>query len=204
MTDLIDSIHFQELSELDPMDVCRRALCQYDSSNRCYTLSVWGQELRIAPHRLTIESMSNNKNHLDDYFHLFVIHYLLRAKVTDIANEWISEKDVAGGATFFRGPHRIPTDLIADRFNNNIDAFKARCNRFSGRSIQLADAAYVFTITPRIPVAVLYWCGDDDFPAESKILYDRTITTHLASDMIYALAVGVCRQLGYSHDDRAD
>jgi hypothetical protein len=150
MTDSIDRIHFQELSELDPMDVCRRALCHYDASNRWYTLSVWGTELRITPHRLTIESMSNNKHHLDEYFHLFAIHYLLGARVTDLANEWISEKDVAGGATFFRGPHRIPTDLIADRFNNNIDAFKARCNRFGGRSIQLADAAYVFTITPRI------------------------------------------------------
>jgi hypothetical protein len=204
MTDSIDRIHFQELSELDPMDVCRRALCHYDASNRWYTLSVWGTELRITPHRLTIESMSNNKHHLDEYFHLFAIHYLLGARVTDLANEWISEKDVAGGATFFRGPHRIPTDLIADRFNNNIDAFKARCNRFGGRSIQLADAAYVFTITPRIPVAVLYWCGDDDFAAESKILYDRTITAHQASDMIYALAVGICRQLGHSHDDRVD
>lgn len=204
MTDLIDSIHFQKLSELDPRDVCRRALCRYDDANRCYTLSVWGQNFRIAPHRLTIESMRNNKHHLDDYFHLFVIHYLLRAKVTDIANEWISEKDVAGGPTFFRGPHRIPTDLITDRFNNDIEAFKSRCNRFGGRSIQLADAACVFTIVPRIPVAVLYWCGDEDFAAETKILYDRTITAHLASDMIYALAVGICRQLGRSPGDRAD
>jgi hypothetical protein len=148
--------------------------------------------------------MSNNKHHLDDYFHLIAIHYLLGAKVIDCANEWISEKDVAGGATFFRGPHRIPTDLIADRFNNNIEAFKVRCNRFGGRSIRMADAAYEFTIVPRVPVAVLYWCGDDDFAAESKILYDRTITAHLASDMIYALAVGICRQLGHLHDDRAD
>jgi hypothetical protein len=59
----------------------------------------------------------------------------------------------------------------------------------------MADAAYSFKITPRIPVAVLYWRGDDDFPPESKILYDRTITEHLASDIIYALAVGICEKL---------
>ena len=59
----------------------------------------------------------------------------------------------------------------------------------------MADAAYRFKITPRIPVAVLHWTGDDDFPAESKILYDRTITEHLASDIIYALAVGICKRL---------
>jgi hypothetical protein len=60
----------------------------------------------------------------------------------------------------------------------------------------MADAAYSFRITTRIPVAVLYWIGDEDFPAESKILYDRTIAENLASDIIYALAVGICERVG--------
>ena len=60
----------------------------------------------------------------------------------------------------------------------------------------MADAAYRFEITPRIPVAVLYWNGDDDLPAESKLLYDQTITEHLASDIVWALAVGICERLG--------
>ena len=60
----------------------------------------------------------------------------------------------------------------------------------------MADAAYSFRMTPRIPVAVLYWIGDEDFPAESKILYDKTIAEHLAPDIIYALAVGTCDRIG--------
>jgi hypothetical protein len=65
-----------------------------------------------------------------------------------------------------------------------------------GSPLSLADAAFVFKITPRVPVAVLYWKGDDELPTESKILYDKTINAHLASDIIYALAVGVCERLG--------
>jgi hypothetical protein len=45
-------------------------------------------------------------------------------------------------------------------------------------------------------VAVLLWQGDAEFPAEAKLLYDATIARHLASDIVYALAVGVCEQLG--------
>ena len=44
-------------------------------------------------------------------------------------------------------------------------------------------------------MAVLYWRGDDDFPAECKLLYDRTIQEHLAADIVYALGVGICRTL---------
>jgi len=45
-------------------------------------------------------------------------------------------------------------------------------------------------------VAVLFWQGDEEFPTEAKLLYDATIGRHLALDIVYALAVGVCEQLG--------
>jgi len=196
MTDLIDRIHFQELSERDPKDVCRRASCKYDDMNELYRLSVWGDEYGIFPKQLKINCMSNNPQSLHDYFYLFIIHYLLNSKEIEISNEWISEKDLPGGTTFFRGPHEIPTNLISLRFNNNINEFKERCEQTHGIPLNMADAAYSFKITPRIPVAVLYWRGDDDFPAESKILYDRTIAEHLASGIIYALAVGICERIG--------
>jgi len=196
VTDLIDKIYFKELSEQDPKDVCRRALCKYDDTNKFYTLSVWGDEYRIFPHQFKIDCTNENMQRLHDYFYLFIIHYLLKSKEIEISNEWISEKDIPGGTTFFRGPHEIPTNLIVLRFNNNINEFKGICEQLHGIPLNMADAAYSFKITPRIPLAVLYWSGDNDFPAESKILYDRTVAKHLASDIIYALAVGICERLG--------
>jgi hypothetical protein len=196
MTNIIDKIHFKELSQQDPINVCQRALCKYDEKNALYKLSVWGDEYGILPNQFKINYMGKNTQGLHDYFYLVIIHYLLKAQEIEILGEWISEKDIPGGTTFFRGPHEIPTNLISLRFNNNISEFKERCEQLQGTPLNMADAAYRFKITPRIPVAVLYWRGDDDFPAESKILYDRTITEHLASDVIYALAVGICKRLG--------
>ena len=59
----------------------------------------------------------------------------------------------------------------------------------------MADAAASFMITPRTPVAVLYWQGDEDFPPEAKILYDQSIAGYFALDAIYALAVDICSRL---------
>jgi len=198
MTDLIDPVHFQDLSTRDPDDVCRRAGCRYDRAEDRYTMSVWNEDVNIFPHSMTIESAGGERQERHTYFHLFAVHYLLGAQAVNIADSWISEKEVPGGATFFRGPHRIPTDMVSNQFNNDIDAFSQRCITLGGEPIEMADAAYGFRITDRIPVAALYWQGDDDFPAECKLLYDRTITAHLAPDVIYALAVGVCRRLGSS------
>ena len=76
------------------------------------------------------------------------------------------------------------------------DKDKKCCENLDGVPLDMADAAYVFKITPRIPVAVLYWAGDDDFPADSKLLYDKSITEHLASDIVFALAIDICARVG--------
>ncbi|MBF0204987.1 MAG: DUF3786 domain-containing protein [Desulfamplus sp.] len=131
-----------------------------------------------------------------EYFHIFIINYLLQAKDIPLSNEWISEKDIPGGTTFFRGPHAIPTGLISSRFSGNIEQFKKICVQLDGTSLEMADAAYFFKITPRVSIAVLYWDGDDDFLPECKILYDKSVIEHLALDIIFALAVEVCTRIG--------
>lgn len=196
MTHSIDKIHFQDLAEKDPEDICRRALCKYDDEKKFYTLSVWGDDYAIYPHEFKIDRMTRNLPEPHDYIYLFIIHYLLKSKEIEISNEWISEKDIPGGVTFFRGPHEIPTHLISNRFNNNINQFRQRCAQLHGNLLDMADAAYRIQITPHIPVAVLYWEGDEDFSPESKILYDKTITEHLASDIVFALAVEICTRIG--------
>jgi hypothetical protein len=39
---------------------------------------------------------------------------------------------------------------------------------------------------------VVYWQGDEEFPPETKLLFDRTIDRHLPLDIIFALAVEIC------------
>jgi hypothetical protein len=183
------------LAKKDPRRVCQRAICDYDPEDSSYRVPVWDGEFIILPNQSKVEPIGNTDSDPRGYFKLVIIHYLLGAKDAGLRNTWISEKDMPGGPTFFRGPHLIPTHLVAERFKNDIEDFQQRCRELNGVSLDMADAAFTFEILPRIPVVVLYWAGDDDFPAESKILYDLSITEHFALDIIYALAVGICERL---------
>jgi hypothetical protein len=64
-----------------------------------------------------------------------------------------------------------------------------------GTSLDMADASFSFDITPAIPVAVLFWDGDEDFPAESKILFDKSIADLLAPDIVLAMSFEVCSRI---------
>ena len=192
MPDNIDSVLFKDLAAADPIDVCHRAQCDYDEKNRMYTVSVWGEDYCIYPFDTKLERIAGNLPVPSDYFGIFIINYLLQSKAIEPSVEWISEKDIPGGTTFFRGPHEIPTRLITSRYSSDIPAFKDTCTTFGGKPLDMAEASYFFDITPRIPIAVLFWDGDDEFPAEAKVLFDKTIIKQLALDIVFALAVDVC------------
>ena len=200
MPELIDRIFFQQLAAMPAEDVCNRAACTYDDRERAYTIALWDRRYRVQPELHLVGPADPAIPPLHPYLDLFLVHYLLRANGKESAGQWISEKDIPGGATFFRGPHTIPSDLIAARFNNDIEMFKRRCEQLQGVPLSLADAAWRFAVTPRTPVAVLYWQGDDEFPAEAKILFDADIGSCLAADVVYALAVGICDRLGRERD----
>ncbi len=196
MTDRIDSSYFIELAEQEPANICRQALCSYNAEKETYTIGLWVNEFEIDSKKCSVTGINDDFTLPHEYFDLFIIYYLLRAKDIRITGEWISDKDIPGGSTFFRGPHDIPTDLICSRFGNDIEAFEKRCKQLQGTPIDMGDAAFSFRIAPRIPVTVLYWMGDEDFPAEAKLLYDRSITEHLSLDIIFALVYEVCTRIG--------
>ena len=192
----IDPGYFLELAQRNPEDVCRHALCDYDPITQSYRLSVWGEVHGIYPHELKIIRFHDDKHEVSLLLGLFIVYYLLNSKDISISKEWISEKDIPGGPTFFRGPHKIPTHIIENRYENKVKEFKNICEKLKGVPLNMADAAYAFKIAPRIPVAVQFWDGDEEFPAESKILFDKTITEHLSPDIIFCMAVEICRRIG--------
>jgi hypothetical protein len=192
MSKPVDDCHFQDLAKMDPADVCRRALCNYDADRGCYILSVWGEDYGVFPEESRITRLFDTPGDARTFFDLFMVHYLLTCREIPIRKEWISVKDITGGVTFFRGPHEIPTHLIEKKYGADPGGFNETCTRLGGTALDMADVAYAFRIAPRIPVAALLWKGDDEFPAESKLLFDGSIGEHLTLDIIFALGVGVC------------
>ena len=195
MTTAVDHNYFKELAKASPTDICRQNRCSYDPTSKTYTLALWGDAYSINWEHETIQRCGANGRPPHEYFHLFIMFYLLLQRDMVLAGEWISEKDLPGGPTFFRGPHLLPTHRISERFANNLDGFCESCQKLGGAPLKLADAAFSFTIARDIPIAVLYWTGDEDFPAEAKILYDKGIA-NLPLDIVYALAVEVCSRIG--------
>jgi len=167
-------------------DVARRAWVR-PNEDGSYDLEVLNEVYRVDVHARSILRIHPPiPAEPDLHCWLAALVYLIEAKDVDPVGEWVSPRQLAGGYAFFRGLHAIPVDQIIERFGNNKRDFELACQRSGGHPEQYADAAYSFRLFPRLPVAVLLWLQDEEFPARATMLVDKTAGRHFPLDALLA------------------
>ena len=132
---------------------------------------------------------------LHPFFVLMVLVYLVEAKDLKPTHTWISEKDLKGGSTFFRGPHRLQVEELEARYGKNPAAFLRAGRKLGGSEILYGDKGFALDIFPRVPLAYVLWKGDEEFPPRIGILFDSTIQSHLPLDAIWCMVSETTRRL---------
>jgi len=191
----LDPRFFEELDNMDPQDVCRRALCENGPAAGAYLIRAWGTDYIVKPKERVIVPRQDGMPPVNTETGLSIIFYLLKAVDAPLSGQWISEKELTGGTTFFRGPHAVPVGLIEEKFDDDLDAFKKACENMGGTPLDMADASYSFPVLPRVPVAMLFWPADEEFDARARMLFDRTIESHLPIDIIFGISEELCFRL---------
>ena len=170
----------------EPIDVARRALVRL-TKDGLYEVDVLDETYGIHPYARNI---SRTQGAASDEPNLGIclssVVYLASAKDVPVTGEWVSPRELPGGGQFFTGPHDLPVGGLVERFGTDREAFNTAAQRLGGRPEQYADAAYSFRVFPRLPVAVLLWIEDDEFPARVSLLVDRTAHCHFPLDALLA------------------
>lgn len=189
----IDAGYWEELIALDPAEVCRRSLSQYDPEEEAYRVPMLRQEYTIHPFRrvITRERLPAARAHRfgDILFAeaLVLIIYLLRAREIPLAGKLQTEKELPGGETFFRGPHELARGPVLKHFGRNPEAFREAAAALGGQRLDFGDASFRFQALPRVPLDYILWAEDEEFPARLTIAFDSTVSDHLPLDVVWAL-----------------
>jgi len=119
---------------------------------------------------------------------ILLLHYLLTADGIALRNQWVSFRDIPDGRSYYPAFRGGSEGRLLGRFGHDVPAFNAAAKALSGRPLELADHAYAFDVLPRLPMAVLLWEGDDEFPPELHILMDSTAANYLPVEDIAVIS----------------
>jgi len=195
----LDPRYLDELAALDPADVCRRSTAEWDGETGIYRLAVLDHTAAIdaAGHSVTWSDGPAAGASLSLELALAALFFLLRAEPVQLSGEWISEKELEHGAgtVFFRRTHALPLHLVAERFAADCEGFLSAGRALGGEPAEGGDAAIELPALPRVPVRVVLWLADEEFPASAGMLFDSSVERHLPMDVIYGLGVELCRMI---------
>lgn len=77
----------------------------------------------------------------------------------------------------------------AQYFDEHLEIFRAACLALGGVKLAQGDAGFLFRIFEDLPVAVILWRGDDEFPAGLRYLWDENALQYIRYETMY-YAVG--------------
>ena len=118
---------------------------------------------------------------------ILILHYLTQAKGTPLSNKIITYKELPEGANYFRTFSKRAIKPLVDHFGQEPGQLVNTAEKLGGRRVDYGDVAVTIDAFSRVPVTLVLWRGDEEFPAEGSILFDSTISDYLATEDINVL-----------------
>ena len=181
------------LVTMSPEDVCKRALVSYDAPSGLYAVRSFGMEYHVSVQDQRISSLSPGGDilltRLGDFFRLSLLWYLVDAKEVPCTGKLTKIEDIKDGLIFSRGSHTLPLGKLAAKYGTNKEGFIKRGKDLGGETLDFGDASLRLLPFPRIPVTLVLWRADEEFPARSDLMLDSSCDLHLATDMVWYIAM---------------
>jgi len=183
---------WQRLQVELPEAVARRVAAAYDAAGQAYLVPLCGQPVRVLPMAKRVEGPGGPVGFEPT---LVCVQYLLTAQDEPLAGEMVGPRSLPSGDFFFRGPHDFPTERLVTAFGDQPEAFCKASEKIGGQTVAAGDAAYEFAALPRVPMAIVLWRADEEFPARVQMLVDRGAHRQLPLDALLVLANVLAKRL---------
>lgn len=122
-----------------------------------------------------------------------------------LTGEWVPFRDLRHASPFAPAFQRGTVDALAAAFSGHGELLPAAAERLRG--VRLTANSFQLPAFACIPMRLSFWDGDDEFPAQANLLFDRSAPDFIHVESVVTIASEGIRQLteaaGLEPDRRA-
>ncbi len=119
---------------------------------------------------------------------VLLLHYLegaWKSGGAPLTGEWVAYQDIPDGMFYLDAFQRRAKIPLLETFGDRPDLMGDLAGTFfRAERIDLGDVSVSVPALPMIRLALVLWAGDDEFPPEGNILFDRNISAYLSAEDI--------------------
>lgn len=182
---------WEVLSSLRPEDVAKGAGVLYKDKE--YIVRSLGMDFAVNLSTKQITALNPEGEflvkRLGYFFNHSLLWYLIGAKDAPATGRLIKPQSLKGGHHFFSGSHELPLQALASKYGSDREGFLKKGTMLGARVLSYGDASVELYPLPRIPITIILWLSDEEFPERADLLFDSTIEIHLPLDIIWSVAM---------------
>ncbi|MDR2349606.1 MAG: DUF3786 domain-containing protein [Deltaproteobacteria bacterium] len=185
-----NEIQMRNLAELDLPSQAKAMGLEWDEKAKAVRVKFLGREYLVANDGITA---TDGKFPTVDAKSVLA-HYLASKGTGDPSPDFLPLKRLTGIASGTSGPSENLSKPLGDKFGPNYEAFgKAALEigaRHEGRSPAGAQA-FLLEDLPKLPVRLEFFEADDEFEAESKVLFNSASTRFVSYECLELITMCV-------------
>jgi hypothetical protein len=173
------------LRAADPLRIATNSGARYEpggAGEGTIHLALWGEPIQVTFPGFVASTVPGEKV-LPSFLQALLAYYCLTADGTAAAGRWIAFSELPDGQFYAQAFQGYTGHELAKSFDNRLDHFAAAAEALGGRRESLGDAAYAFSLLPRVELLAVCWQGDEDFPPSYRILFDGAVDHYLSTDI---------------------
>lgn len=182
-----------------PIALAKNTGCTFSPENSqsgTFNIPLWGSKFELSFPEFVASNPLEGKP-AAPHIELLLLYYFSTADGTSIKEQWISFADLPGGRFYNQAFQGYTGRELTKAFQSDQNAFTQAARRFDGQPVPGApgDLAFHFQALPRVPVLLVYWEGDEDFPPTYQVLFDEAASHYLPTDACAILGSSLTNRL---------
>jgi hypothetical protein len=167
----------------DYEEQCRKSGARYIPAEKSVIISYLNDSCRISLPDGGISYVYNNAE-VPIRDKILILHYFLRATGTPLTGDLITYKELQEGINYYPTFFKRAIEPIINNFKDSPEKLTEMAAALGGVNSDYGDIAVTIYAFPFVPLNIVLWREDKEFPPEGNIMFDSTISNYLPMEDI--------------------
>lgn len=118
---------------------------------------------------------------------LLLLHYLVHADGHPLAVCWVAFRELPDGLIYDQAFRRRVEPPLLAHFGDRPERLRVAATALGGEALPLGDLAFRFDALPKVPLALIWHRGDEEFPPAFSLLFDGAAGHYLPTEDLAVL-----------------
>jgi hypothetical protein len=167
----------------DTGEQCRKSGGRYLPEENAFIIDYLNRSYRISLPDGEV-SLTDSEEAVPIRDKILILHYFIRARGTPLSGSIITYKELHEGINYYPTFFKRAIEPIVTNFKDAPEKLLEIAKTLGGRRSDYGDTAVTIDAFPYVPLTIVLWQGDSEFPPDGNIMFDSTIPDYLPTEDI--------------------